>query len=232
MGNKTYVMASVNTAQLYQEILDAPLVVVAASHLETAGTSVTVHFKAELDIGSEIALDAVVAAHVPRPEVSEAIRIDAPYDISGRPIFATGHKVVAESFRRKGYMFDASPGTVTFFDVAIDTQIYLQGGAARVSPNKALRGDKMEFSIVDKNDVMGFFVFYGMTPGVDVLELKKFVTDEFIMWWGNEGQTVTVEPGTVSLLVPGLFLRCAYHAVEVAGRESVPVILNYNWFEV
>lgn len=32
-------------------------------------------------------------------------------------------------------------------------------------------------SIVDKDDVLGLFSTYGLTVGVDVLELKEFVED-------------------------------------------------------
>jgi hypothetical protein len=225
-------MGTVDTSQLHQEILDAPLIVVALSHISSAGTNVTVYFKASLDSGSEAALDAVVAAHVPVPTPAEMLKLDAPYDISGRPIVATGHKVVDESFRRKGYRFDALPGTVTFFDVEVSHQIYLQSGDVRIMPNRAQRGDYIDFSVVDKNDVMGYFAMFGLTVGVDVLELKKFVSDEHVIWWDSGGQVLKVEPGTVSLLVPGLFLRCVYHSIEVQGREAVPVLLGYNWFEV
>ena len=66
--------------------------------------------------------------------------------------------------------------------------------------------DIVEFSVVDKDDVLGLFQYYGLTVGTDVLELAKFVRTHSVIG----GTLVKIEPGQAKILPLGLYLRVSY----------------------
>ena len=230
----TYSVASNVLAQavilstLDKEIADSAIPIKSQGS-SMVGDILEIEFAQALDPADKLLLDAVVWNHDPTViEEIQLVRLDTDYDPSGRPIVSQGHRFVTESFRNRGYYFEAEDGVTSFFDVEITTQILLSSGMVKINGIDAAKYDKMDFSIVDINGVMGLHGLYGLTPGVDVIELKSFVKDISIPWW-ERSYTFSVEPGTVSQLVPGLFLRFAYHS---NGDKRVPVILNYQWFEV
>ena len=96
-----------------------------------------------------------------------------------------GYDVVApttvyspENGASKGY----PPRTATLnaqniWDEPLATGIYLFGGGCWV--RNATQGDYGELAVVDKDDVLGLFAYYGLIKGVDVLELRKHLRTHY-----------------------------------------------------
>jgi hypothetical protein len=78
-------------------------------------------------------------------------------------------------------------------------------------------GDYIEFSIMDKSDVLGLFQSLGLTLGVDVLELGKFVQKEYL----SNGQSEMMPFDQAKRLVQGLFLRSIYNSIGTTGDAPV-----------
>jgi hypothetical protein len=84
----------------------------------------------------------------------------------------------------------------------------------------------VEFALVDKDDVLGLFAAYGLTVGVDVLELGKFVITMYVPE-GSFQDNMSVE-APVSVMA-GLYLRLIYHSVGTTDPIIAP---TYKWHEV
>jgi hypothetical protein len=135
--------------------------------------------------------------------------------------------LVDESYRGDGHLFTAAAGQTTFMDTEVlDSLIYLKGASFYVEGTSVL-GDYAEFSIVDKNDVLGLFAGLGYTVGVDVLEVVKFERKHYIAPF-SDGYGSEVIPGTFAPIVTGLFMRTGYESV---GAEDVNMIVRYQWYE-
>lgn len=150
--------------------------------------------------------------------------IPLPIGPDGGYITHASHRYVKETFHMKGFSYVATAGALSFFDVHLTDQIYVAGAKFWISPKNDL-GDTISMSIVDKDDVLGLFSLYGLTVGVDVLELREFVTDFYAP---PEGVYDEIRPDTVSHVIPGLYSRMKYNSV---GTEDVPFFINYMWFE-
>lgn len=121
--------------------------------------------------------------------------------------------------KKQSYQFNANLGEINFFDIEITTEKRLSGGEYWVkindNPEYVTENDILEFSVVDKNDILGLFSTYGLTVGEDVLELKKFVINDYpkvgLMSNGKYyyKQCYETVKGT-SLVSAGLFLRIKY----------------------
>ena len=142
---------------------------------------------------------------------------------------APKHKIVDETFRQMGYTFTATAGAESFLDIVVtEALIYLFGGSFWVS-GAAMIGDYAEFSVVDKDDVLGLFTTYGLTVGVDVLELTKYVTKHYVPPGQADGYRSKIEPGTVAAVTQGLYMRTGYKSV---GVTDIDLIVHYDWYEV
>ena len=124
----------------------------------------------------------------------------------------------------QGYNYTAQPGALNIFDEQVGNNVvYVQGGRLWVkSPNL---GDYAEMSVVDKDNVLGLFSQYGLTEGVDVLEISKWVRNLRIPPWDWECELMAK---TVGELTPGLYLRTAYQNV---GVDPVELGGFYLWYE-
>lgn len=137
------------------------------------------------------------------------------------------HKQVDESYLKRGYKWNIIAGQTTFFDVQVaSAMIYLSGGDFAVCGVIA-EGDYAEMSIVDKDDVLGLFALYGLTVGVDVIELKKYVKTYYFLP-GDDGNRINIEPGTVAEVYYGLYMRASYTSV---GVDDLKMFTWYDWFE-
>lgn len=88
-----------------------------------------------------------------------------------------------------------------------DNYVELIGGRYYVRDVEAIHdNDIIEFSIVDKDNILGVFGLYGLVVGQDVLELKKFIRTHSIIG----GQIVSFEAGQSKKLPAGLYLRISY----------------------
>ena len=122
---------------------------------------------------------------------------------------------------REGYDFTADHGIQSFNDVEVTTELRISGGKCWIlNPAAVHPNDRMEFSIVDKNGVvlvpggggLTLFEYYGLTPGVDVILLEKFLRNIRIKK-GNpdNGYEMLFEPSSIhgDPLMLGLFMRAS-----------------------
>lgn len=154
-----------------------------------------------------------------------------------RAIGPDGSQIVAPTFEYdndlngvwKGYGYQAAAGVLNIYDEPITTELKLRGGwyelVAPTATPQATKLDYLEFSIVDKDNVLGLFANYGLTPGVDVLELKKFVRTDYINPYKNERQTFHSQGA--SSVMAGLFFRTHYRSFG-STPVDFKVVLNYH----
>jgi len=122
-----------------------------------------------------------------------------------------------------GKKYTATLGVLNIFDeeivadmVGADGTVMLGGGKYWVN-DRVTDGDYIEFSIMDKSDVLGLFQSLGLTLGVDVLELGKFVQKEYL----SNGQSEMMPFDQAKRLVQGLFLRSIYNSIGTTGDAPV-----------
>jgi len=147
---------------------------------------------------------------------------------------ADGYGVIAPTFEDsrgltpvwRGRLYTATAGALSFFDEEVNTEMCMRGGWYEILSDNAVIGDYLEFSIIDKNDVMGLFEGLGLTVGVDILELKKFVRTEYV----NPGTNRSEFPSNgASQVIAGLFLRVAYLST---GADDVKFKITERYNEV
>jgi hypothetical protein len=116
-----------------------------------------------------------------------------------------------------GHLYTATAGATNIFDQVVTTEKQLRGGWYELMDATAVLNDYIEESIVDKDDVLGLFTTYGLTLGVDVLELKKYVKKEYVNPSSvNQRQVFMVN--SVFSIAAGLYIRTIY---ESTGAEDV-----------
>ncbi len=186
-------------------------------------------FKAAVSAVEQTTLDAVVAAHTGTPDpASEQEHVDP----------RNGYNVVAvspyayseEDSRYVGVLFKPVRGQVNFHDIQVTTEVFIQGAEDYLISN-AIDGDMVEFSIIDKDNVLGLFAAYGLTPGVDVLELSKILRDFHVEPGAHRGKLLGKTAGQV---LPGLYMRVMYDS-EPLGATPDPGPIRFNmilhWYE-
>lgn len=110
----------------------------------------------------------------------------------------------------RGNLNVATAGATSIFDVLISSERRLRGGWYELLvADEAVLGDYVEFSVVDKDDTLGYFAYYGLTLGVDVLELKKYVFTEYVNP-NRVGVRQEFTTGGVFRVVPGIYFRTTY----------------------
>lgn len=129
----------------------------------------------------------------------------------------------------KGYSYTAPPGVLSFFEEEVVTEVKLRGGwyqliAPTTSP-QANKGDYLEFSVIDRNDVLGYFAAFGLIVGNDILELKRAVKTDFINPFNNSRQEFMATGA--STVVAGLFFRTSYFNTGVVPVDF-KVTLKYH----
>jgi hypothetical protein len=149
-----------------------------------------------------------------------------PRTPSGQIIYTpSGYSYVPEHTAFVGFRYTVPKGAHAIFDEQLTTQVKVQGGDWWVTG--AVDGDYIEFAVVDKDNVLGLFDTYGLTPGSDVLELGKFMRTIYLPPGSSEGSRRVASPQAV---YSGLYLRVIYHSV---GALVDPVIApSYMWHEV
>lgn len=189
-------------------------------------TDVVLTFSDTLSVNEDDAVSALVAAHTAVGLPAEGLSAD-------------GHLIVAPTFEHtgmdpvwKGFAYTPTPKGAnpdpiySMFDEEITTEIRLRGGWYSLMTTGAEVGDVVEFSVVDKNNVLGYFALYGLTVGTDILELKKFVVTEYV----NPAEALGAEHPFVSRggfkLAAGLFFRTTYVSAG-ATAPKIKVKLEY-----
>lgn len=152
-----------------------------------------------------------------------------PRDEKGLPVIApTFEDTQGLTTVWKGYLYTASAGSLNFFDEEVTSQLVLRGGWYEIiDKDKVNVGDYLEFSIIDKNDVLGLFALYGLTVGVDVLELKKFVRTEYVN--PNPAGIPDFTAQGASPVTAGLFMRVSYMNT---GAEDVRFKITEKYHEI
>ena len=130
-----------------------------------------------LSSSEEDDLDAIVAAHIADWNTGEPI-----LNRDNIPVYSPTYSYYPDNLKPtfKGWRYTATAGTQSIFDIEVTSEIRLQGGICHVhNPSDVVSGDYVEFSVVDKDDVLGLFDSLGLTVGVDVLELAKFCNFDY-----------------------------------------------------
>lgn len=114
-----------------------------------------------------------------------------PKDAEGRPILApsfvetNGYDGVYLGFR-----WEVAAGYTDIYDYDLTANMKIQGGYRMVTGGPPVDGDYMEMSVVDKDNATGMFngtnphgmnpdlIDLGLTVGVDVIELFKYIRGE------------------------------------------------------
>ncbi len=143
---------------------------------------------------------------------------DIRRNANGDPIYSpTLDDVMGLYPKKKTYKGNVSPNQVNFFDIEVTQEKRINGGEYWVHQDDVLKvheDDYVEFSIVDKNDVLGLFSTYGLSvANGDVLELCKFILTDYVKK-GNSanGFHSSLYEGIkgTNLVVQGLFMRVMY----------------------
>lgn len=121
----------------------------------------------------------------------------------------------------EGHMYTANAGATNIFDEVVTTEKRLRGGWYELLDSNAVVGDYVEFSVVDKDDVLGLFALLGLTVGVDVLELRKYVKKDYVNPT-NKARQPFVGNSAFPVIV-GLYLRSMYVSIG-----SVDVVFKVN----
>lgn len=146
----------------------------------------------------------------------------------GRPMFApTFEETGGIHPKWEGALHTATAGALNFFDRLITTERQLRGGWYEIMNDKAVVGDYVEQSVIDKDDVLGLFSVYGLTVGVDVLELKKYVITEYVNP-ATAGTRQYFGAASTFTLAAGLYLRTAYNSTGVDDVEVKVTTLSYE----
>ena len=125
---------------------------------------------------------------------SDVTDYESNYKIDAVVIFrkrdAWGNQVVAPTLedvqglypKKKMYKGTIVAGQLNIFDEVVSTEKHICGGEYWVytSTGDIHEDDYVEFSIVDKDDILGLFSLYGLSTSTgDVLELSKFVLKDY-----------------------------------------------------
>lgn len=126
-----------------------------------------------------------------------------------------------------GHLYDVTAGATNIFDELITTEQQLRGGWYEMMDTNAAIGDYIEESVIDKDDVLGYFSAYGYTVGVDVLELKKYVETEYInpLQIGNRQ---VFQANSTFAIVAGLYTRTVYRSVGTVDLKLKVTTLAYE----
>ena len=156
-------------------------------------------------------------------------------DMRAQPKDAGGNPISAPTFENtgglhpqwKGHLYMATAGATNLFDELVVTEKQLRGGWYEMMDANAVLGDYIESAVVDKDDVLGLFSTYGLTVGVDVLELKKYVKTEYINPT-TAGQRQVFLANSTFVITAGLYLRTIYESVGATGVQLKVTTLAYE----
>lgn len=128
----------------------------------------------------------------------------------------------------------ATQGDISIFDALITSEIKLSGGEVWICAGfEQFVGDEdfVEFSIVDKDDVLGYFPYFGLTKGIDVLEIAKFVHNEYILKeTGNYYSDLASNVPGAATVMGGLYRRAVYNSVNSTG--DIKFISKYFYYKI
>ncbi len=127
----------------------------------------------------------------------------------------------------KGHLYDVTAGATNIFDELVVTEKQLRGGWYELMDGGGSVGDYIESAVVDKDDVLGLFSTYGLTVGVDVLELKKYVKTEYVNP-ATAGQRQVFLANSTFVIVAGLYVRTIYESTGLTNTKIKVTTLAYE----
>lgn len=152
---------------------------------------------------------------------SLAASVPTPKGLNGAAVVqASAYEHSDEDGGFDGYAYTCPANTISIFDEPVTKVLYVQGAICwwdTPAPN-----DYGEFAVVDKDDVLGLFSTYGLTVGVDVLEVAKYVRKFRPPPWR---EMVEIKLGVAGKIVPGLYMRFIYNNDDPGNVVKVGV--NY-----
>lgn len=99
----------------------------------------------------------------------------------------------------------ALANSTNFFDIEITDEIYLIAGEYYVWDTQYVdKSSYLEFSLIDKNDKLGYFQLLGLTVGVDIFEIHKFLKYKYLY---NCPEHDFSANGISWLIIEGLYMR-------------------------
>jgi hypothetical protein len=141
-------------------------------------------------------------------------------DIYGNPVSApTLDTTLGKKPKAITSYQEVTQTATNFFDTEVTSAWELKGGLFWVyeeDVDKIGKLDYVEFSVIDKNDILGLFSLYNLTVGTSFLEVGKFVYNGYVKA-GSKSQNYfsnycDLFKGTTQL-IPGLFTRITYLSV-------------------
>lgn len=218
---------------LDKEIRDASITI-AFDGINASPSGYELMFRAALPQADIDKANAVIAAHagVRDSTLDEDAAAVKPKDPR------TGYEVIAvspyayseEDSTHKGVLFLPTRGQVSFHDIQVTTEVFIQG-AEDYQISNGITGDIVEFSIVDKDDVLGMFGAMGLTVGQDVLEVAKFLRTFHVEPGTHRGQVLGKTAGQV---LPGLYMRIKYDSKPLDGMPDpgqIRMNMLLRWYE-
>lgn len=197
-------------------------------------TGCSVCFSIELNALQKSKLDSIVTNHTGDPDTiisNDTTTVivpksqDLPISYTGGLLVAQTYTGIEENYIAKSRKHKAPAGELTFFDVQITSEIRVKGGEYIIINFENIgTDDYLEFSVIDKDDVLGLFSTYGLLVGTDILELKKFVRTEYI----SAKQKVIENGYQAAYVYPGLYIRTSYQST---GTVDVNFICKWFYYE-
>lgn len=197
-----------NSSKFHRELLLA----------EEVSGNMELTFHDSLPTAEEEYLEYLVSQHD-----GSAVEPDSWKTSAGAMVVSPTYGMYEEAGRYKGSGLAAYPQCTTIEDLRLTTEIYLQG--AHFWIHHGNWGDFVDFSVVDKDDILGLFAYYSLTPGEDVLELAKYVENFPIKPGDSEGDFY---PPSYADVASGLYLRVKY---ENNSNEGTYMGVTYLTFE-
>ena len=153
---------------------------------------------------------------------------NGPTDDNGNPISApTFENTGGLHPRWQGHLYTVTAGALNIFDELVTTEKQLRGGWYELMDGNAVVNDYIEEAVVDKDDTLGLFATYGLTVGIDVLELKKYVKTEYINpLVAGERQVFVVN--STFVIAAGLYLRTMYNSTGASDTKLKVTTLTYE----
>ena len=129
------------------------------------------------------------------------------------------------------------PGEITIVDIPVSNERRLFGGEFWIDTDDAVAGnvdyrDYVEFSVVDKDDILGLFSIYALSKdNGDILELCKFVSNHYIKkGTPSNGYYSDISKGIkgTNQVYSGLYMRTT---VFSHGTLSYKFLGNFFYYE-
>ena len=235
---KYYYSKIIDVPRLTQEIRNESIIIALDYINSTEQGDTDIYFKSNLSSSDSVILNGIVDSHInsPLPENTiESIIISGNRDDFGNIIFTPAlDDSMGFTPKKKMYKHSVVAGQTNIFDVQVTTERRINGGEYWVSEGYTSNvhvDDYVEFSIVDKDDILGLFNYYGLIQGSDILELSKFVITDYVQKGnpitGYHAQCFEGITGT-SKVYQGLYYRIIY---ESCGNDDLNFLDRIYYYE-